>query len=214
MTTILTDVAYLQAMAAQHDGSKVPEIVKHRQRLDGIALRLKGLIDGEACRAATPQGEPKQFKPYMGPLTNEGAQSLWETLNDTERHDQTPVHIHFAYALLRRYGPPKEPPAPATGEQEREAFEKWFSGDGKWPKGIERDKSGYLLMTAATAWDVWQARAALSAPQAAPATGSVLTDEQIDKFAVQFLSASAPTRNAYDVRRFARAILAAKGETS
>jgi hypothetical protein len=158
MTTILTDVAYLQAMAAQHDGSKVPEIVKHRQRLDGIALRLKGLIDGEACRAATPQGEPKQFKPYMGPLTNEGAQSLWETLNDTERHDQTPVHIHFAYALLRRYGPPKEPPAPATG--------------------------------------------------------SVLTDEQIDKFAVQFLSASAPTRNAYDVRRFARAILAAKGETS
>lgn len=61
---------------------------------------------------------------------------------------------------------------------------------------------------------VYRAMLAASPVPPAPATGSVLTDEQIDKFAVQFLSASAPTRNAYDVRRFARAILAAKGETS
>lgn len=42
-------------------------------------------------------------------------------------------------------------------QDQRERFEAWFSDNGLYPKAIERDKRGYLLSTASTAWGVWQA---------------------------------------------------------
>jgi hypothetical protein len=40
----------------------------------------------------------------------------------------------------------------------REAFETYMSGDGRFPKAVERDGSGgYLLGTARTGWADWQA---------------------------------------------------------
>ena len=44
-------------------------------------------------------------------------------------------------------------------EQERMAFEKWFSGDNPKCRSIERSGESYKLMQAAYAWSVWQARA-------------------------------------------------------
>ena len=47
---------------------------------------------------------------------------------------------------------------------EREQFEAFASGAGKWPKAIERDSKGeYRLAQTASDWRVWQARAALAA---------------------------------------------------
>lgn len=49
-----------------------------------------------------------------------------------------------------------------TDEQEREAFDKFMSDDGKFPQAIERDASGnYMLIQAASSWHVWKARAAI-----------------------------------------------------
>lgn len=39
----------------------------------------------------------------------------------------------------------------------REAFEKWFSDGGEYPKAIEKNGDDYKLMTAASAWRTWQA---------------------------------------------------------
>jgi len=53
-------------------------------------------------------------------------------------------------------------------EQMREKFEAWFSGNGEYPKAIERSGDGYKLMTAVGAWEAWKAcAAALSQPAAA-----------------------------------------------
>ena len=50
---------------------------------------------------------------------------------------------------------------------EREQFEAFASGAGKWPKAIERDSKGeYRLAQTASDWRVWQARAALAASPA------------------------------------------------
>lgn len=51
--------------------------------------------------------------------------------------------------------------------KEREAFEAWFSDQGQYPKAIQRRDDGYLLSTAQSAWDTWQARAAIDAALAA-----------------------------------------------
>jgi hypothetical protein len=45
-------------------------------------------------------------------------------------------------------------------KMERDAFEKWLSEDGKWPKAIERDGDSYKLIQANSSWIAWQARAA------------------------------------------------------
>lgn len=40
----------------------------------------------------------------------------------------------------------------------REAFEYWFSDQGKYPKSIEKGINGnYKLMAAYSAWATWQA---------------------------------------------------------
>lgn len=60
--------------------------------------------------------------------------------------------------------------AGGQGVDERAAFEKWMSDDGKWPQAVERSANGgYKLLQAANAWNVWQARAQLTHPPAAPA---------------------------------------------
>ncbi len=60
---------------------------------------------------------------------------------------------------------------PGSGEaDERAAFENWYSENGKYPNSVRRGpNAGYQLAQAHSAWDVWQARAAL-APQP-PAAG-------------------------------------------
>lgn len=56
--------------------------------------------------------------------------------------------------------------APAVQVQdERAAFEAYFSQDGAWPNAVERKGDGYKLSSAQTAWTVWQARAALTKGQ-------------------------------------------------
>jgi hypothetical protein len=47
---------------------------------------------------------------------------------------------------------------------EREAFEAWASGNGEFPKAVERApmSDGYRLMVTETYWSAWMARAALS----------------------------------------------------
>jgi len=51
-----------------------------------------------------------------------------------------------------------------TDSKEREAFEAWFSSDGKWPKSVERNGDCYKLIQAQQAWDAFQAgRASLAA---------------------------------------------------
>ena len=45
-----------------------------------------------------------------------------------------------------------------SGDWMRAEFERWMSGDGKFPQAVRQDESGsYLLMTAATAWTTWLA---------------------------------------------------------
>lgn len=39
----------------------------------------------------------------------------------------------------------------------REAFEKWMSQDGKWPKAVERHNGTYVLMQTEFAWEAWRA---------------------------------------------------------
>ena len=39
----------------------------------------------------------------------------------------------------------------------REAFEKWMSQDGKWPKAVEQRGGAYALMQTASAWEAWRA---------------------------------------------------------
>jgi hypothetical protein len=54
-------------------------------------------------------------------------------------------------------------------EQEREAFENWFSDDWQHPEAVQRDAVGYKLAVAQNAWTAWQAAwqalAALAAQQ-------------------------------------------------
>lgn len=88
-------------------------------------------------------------------------------------------HQHVADAI-RRYcdawpsdTPSEAVPSPSTADDERKAFEAWFSDGGKYPKAIEMGSSdgGYRLASTYTAWVAWQAawkaRAALSAEDAA-----------------------------------------------
>ena len=37
----------------------------------------------------------------------------------------------------------------------REAFEAWFSEDGKWPAAVRRSGDGYTLAAAQGAWKAW-----------------------------------------------------------
>lgn len=57
----------------------------------------------------------------------------------------------------------QQPTPVASPEQEREAFEVWFSQDREFPRAVERSGSSYKFMPAHVAWGVWQARAALAA---------------------------------------------------
>ena len=51
-----------------------------------------------------------------------------------------------------------------TDSKEREAFEAWFSSDGKWPRSVERNGDCYKLIQAQQAWAAFQAgRASLAA---------------------------------------------------
>ena len=51
---------------------------------------------------------------------------------------------------------------------DKEAFEKWFSDDGKWPSSIERDKNGnYKYAVATNQWNIWQAARAEPAKEIA-----------------------------------------------
>lgn len=48
-------------------------------------------------------------------------------------------------------------------DQERAAFERWFSNEGSNPRAVERNPKGvYRLASADSAWEVWQVRTALS----------------------------------------------------
>jgi hypothetical protein len=38
----------------------------------------------------------------------------------------------------------------------REAFEKWMTDDGKWPRAIEQRNGAYVLMQTAAAWEAWR----------------------------------------------------------
>ena len=54
-------------------------------------------------------------------------------------------------------------------DQEREAFEHYFSDGGKSPRSVERGADGkYLLGSAHNAWRVWQASRAAMAPAGEP----------------------------------------------
>lgn len=47
---------------------------------------------------------------------------------------------------------------------ERPIFERWMSDNGQWPQAVEKDyKGNYKLLSAFSAWKVWQVRAAMSA---------------------------------------------------
>ena len=39
----------------------------------------------------------------------------------------------------------------------REAFERWMTQDGRWPKSVERHNGSYVLMQTASAWEAWRA---------------------------------------------------------
>lgn len=61
-------------------------------------------------------------------------------------------------------------PAAVAVPDERAAFEDWMSEGGKFPRAIERAAGGgYKLMSAASYWEAWKARAALAATPAADA---------------------------------------------
>ena len=57
-------------------------------------------------------------------------------------------------------GAPVEPTV--RPDHVREAFEAWYSNDGKWPAAVERSDFGpsYKLGAAEHAWTAWQAAAA------------------------------------------------------
>ena len=77
-------------------------------------------------------------------------------------------------------------PTTAPHSAEREAFEAWYSENGKWPNAVLRGSDGhYMLAASAAAWNVWQARArAQAGPHSAAATQPVeLSDERIDYIA-------------------------------
>ena len=58
-------------------------------------------------------------------------------------------------------------------DQEREAFEHYFSDGGKSPRSVERGADGkYLLGSAHNAWRVWQASRAAMAPAGEPVARS------------------------------------------
>lgn len=48
--------------------------------------------------------------------------------------------------------------AELDADAEREAFEKWVSDWGRWPKAAERHGDGYRLMQTHTKWIAWAAR--------------------------------------------------------
>lgn len=50
-------------------------------------------------------------------------------------------------------------PSFSSAELERTAFERWYSNDGQWAKGLERSGDGYKYQGADHAWRVWQAAA-------------------------------------------------------
>ena len=60
-------------------------------------------------------------------------------------------------------------PSATSKDQEREAFEHYFSDGGKSPRSVERGADGkYLLGSAHNAWRVWQASRAAMAPAGEP----------------------------------------------
>lgn len=64
-----------------------------------------------------------------------------------------------------------------TDSKEREAFEAWFSSDGKWPKSVERNGDCYKLIQAQQAWDAFQAgRASLAASAGSEPVARVTDD--------------------------------------
>ena len=71
----------------------------------------------------------------------------------------------------------------STNEQsERAAFEAWMTEDGAWPKAVVKNAAGhYLLAQTASAWRVWQARAALSNTPFEPAMRKATRDEKITR---------------------------------
>lgn len=79
---------------------------------------------------------------------------------------------------------------------EQTEFDKYMSNDGEWNRAIERDSEGnYLLIEAATAWAVWQARAALPPPtaQTVPPGWSLVPIEPTEDMVVMGFS-SVPDR--------------------
>ena len=69
-------------------------------------------------------------------------------------------------AILAKLQATQEPVHAGELPDEREAFEAYMSDNGKWPAAVQRYDNGsrsYVLLQTATAWETWQARAALSA---------------------------------------------------
>lgn len=59
----------------------------------------------------------------------------------------------------------------------REAFEAWFSDDGKYPRACERScEGGYVLAHAADAWRAWQAAQADAYERAAKVCRKIAND--------------------------------------
>ena len=55
-----------------------------------------------------------------------------------------------------------------TTEAMRASFEVWHSGNGNWPKSVEKDGNGnYRLAQAASAWHTFQAATAIERERAA-----------------------------------------------
>lgn len=46
---------------------------------------------------------------------------------------------------------------PRDSMTQRQAFEFWYSDQGKYPEAVETDRGQYLLMQAALAWKAWKA---------------------------------------------------------
>jgi hypothetical protein len=66
-----------------------------------------------------------------------------------------------------------------SAEQERAAFEAWFSDGGESPRAIERDSGcGYKLAQAQSAWVAWQEAWQARAQMAQAATTRITWDDQ------------------------------------
>ena len=71
-----------------------------------------------------------------------------------------------AHEYIAKLQAAQEPVQAGELPDERAAFDAYMSDNGKWPAAVQRYDNGsrsYVLLQTSTAWETWQARAALSA---------------------------------------------------